>query len=282
MALITMEDIENLSPMFQGKFGNKLARSLMRVTGIDQLSERYGRHEDLAGPDFVSAFLKDLDLSYEVQGLERLETVMDGPFITISNHPYGGLDGLVLMDLFGHLREDYKVMANKFLSLVKTIKDNFISVVPNTNGAMKATQESIAGLRKAFLHITNGHPLGIFPAGAVSDFSIKDITVRDREWQSSAIRFIQKMKVPVVPVHFFDKNSSFFYFLGLLNWRIRTLRLPREILNKEGKTIRLGIGPVVSVEEQGRYTQCEAFGKMLRDAVYNIEKPVALSRPRSD
>ena len=269
--LITMEEVETLSPVFKGRFGNALANSLMHITGIDQLAERYGRHEDLAGLEFVSAFLKDLDLSYEVQGMEHLQAVLEGPFITISNHPYGGLDGLVLIDLFGHLREDYKVMANKFLSLVKTIKGNFISVIPKTDSSNGIAQESISGVKKAIEHIKAGHPLGIFPAGAVSDFSFKDFSVRDREWQASAVRFIQKMKVPIVPVRFIDKNSSFFYFLGLVNWKVRTLRLPREVLNKEGKTIRLGIGPVISVEEQGQYTQSDAFGSMLRDAVYNIE-----------
>ena len=271
MALITIEDIEGMSPIFKGKMGNGLARSLMRVTGIDQLSERYGRHEDLVGPEFVSAFLKDLDLRYEVQGLEHLQQVLEGPFITVSDHPYGGLDGLVLIDLFGHIREDYKVMANKFLTLVKTIKDSFISVVPKTNATNGVARESIDGVKKAFEHIKDGHPLGLFPSGAVSDFSFKDFSVRDRDWQASATRLIQKMKVSVVPVHFFDRNSSFFYFLGLVNWKIRTLRLPREVLNKEGKSIRLGIGPVISVEEQCQYAKNEAFGKMLRDSVYNIE-----------
>ena len=66
MALITMEDIEGISPVFKGKFGNELARLMMRITGIDQLAERYGRHEDLTGPEFISAFLKDLNLGYEV------------------------------------------------------------------------------------------------------------------------------------------------------------------------------------------------------------------------
>ena len=271
MALITMEDIESLSPVFRGKFGNGLARSLMRITGIDQLSERYGRREDLTGPDFVSAFLKDLDLSYDVQGLNNLQPLLNGPFITISNHPYGGLDGLILIDLFGHLREDYKVMANKFLSLAKTIKDNFISVVPKTNDTNAIARESINGIKRAIQHVKEGHPLGLFPSGAVSDFSFKDFAVRDREWQASAVRFIQKMRVPIVPVHFIDKNSSFFYFLGLVNWKIRTLRLPREVLNKEGKTIKLCIGPLISVEEQGEYTQSDALGKMLRDTVYNID-----------
>jgi len=270
MALITMEDIEGISPVFKGKFGNELARLIMRITDVDKLSERYGRHEDLSGPEFVSAFLKDLDLNYEVQGLEYLQSViLNGPFITISNHPYGGLDGLILIDLFGHFREDYKLMVNKFLSKAKTLNDNFIYVVPKTSDTKEISQDSIEGMRKTLKHINEGHPLGIFPSGAVSDFSFKDFCVRDREWQQPAAELIRYLKVPVVPVRFFDQNTNWFYFLGLINWRLRTLRLPREILNKEGKTVRLGIGEVISVEEQMRVPEAD-FAAMLRSSVYSI------------
>lgn len=271
MALITLEDIESLSPVFQGKFGNGLARLAMRITGIDQLSERYGRREYLSGPEFISAFLKDLDVSYQVQGLENLKPVLDGPFVTISNHPYGGLDGLIIIDLFGHLRADYKVMANKFLSLVKTISGNFISVVPKTNDTNGIAQESINGIKRAIGHARAGSPLGLFPAGAVSDLSLKDFSIRDREWQQSAAGLIRHLKVPVVPVRFFDRNSDWFYFLGLVNWKLRTLRLPRELLNKQGKTVHLGIGPVIGVEEQLRVPETD-FAAMLRSSVYDIVK----------
>lgn len=271
MALITLEDIERLSPLFQGKFGHALARTAMRVTGIDQLSERYGRRENLSGPAFVSAFLEDLDVHYQVQGIEQLQSIVDGPFVTISNHPYGGLDGLILIDLFGHLRDDYKVMANKFLSMAKTISGNFISVIPKTNDSNGIAQESINGIKKAIGHTRDGSPLGLFPAGAVSDLSLREGCVRDREWQASAAGLIRHLKVPVVPVRFFDRNSNLFYFLGLISWKLRVLRLPREILNKQGQTVHLGIGPAISVEQQQRVPEAD-FAAMLRSAVYSISK----------
>lgn len=273
MALITMQEIEQISPVFKGARGNKLANVILHLTGIDQLAERYGRHEDLNGPEFIEAFLNDLNVNYEVGGLEHLAALADRPFITVSNHPYGGLDGLVLIDLVGHFREDYKVMANQFLTLVKTIKDNFISVIPSTKDAAKATKESIAGVRKAMGHLKDGHPLGIFPSGAVSDFRFRNLGISDREWQESAIRLIQKMKVPVVPIRFFDRNSNWFYFLGLINWKIRTIRLPKEVLNKSGKQVRIGIGPVISVEEQEKSIEEGQFGQMLRSSVYDMALP---------
>lgn len=269
MALITIDDIERLSPVFRDAKGHRLAERLMRLTGIDRLSEIYGRHEDLTGPEFISAFLEDLGVSYRVSGIEKLDSVVKGPFITISNHPFGALDGLILMDLFGHLREDYKVMANQFLSIARTIADNLISVVPATDDSRGVAKESLSGIRQALAHVRAGHPLGIFPAGAVSDFHTQGFSVRDREWQPSALRLIKRLQVPVVPVRFLDKNSLFFYFLGLFSWKIRTLRLPKEILNKAGKTIHLSVGDAIGVETQN---QCpdEWYGAMLRKTVYQL------------
>ena len=279
MALITMEEIEQLSPAFKGDSGNALANRLLHITGIDQLSERYARHEDKSGPEFIELFLRDLGVDYLVAGLEHMETLAEGPFITISNHPYGGLDGLILIDLVGHLRADFKVMANQFLNHVKTIKDNFISVVPATDRTVAIAKESIAGLRKAIAQVMDGHPLGLFPAGAVSNLTLKGI--RDREWQESAIRLIMKLKAPIVPIRFFDCNSFFFYFLGLVSWKLRTLQLPREVLNKKGQKVRLGIGPIISVEQQQQCPSQEALGAMLRNAVYDMTLPTTFVK-RSD
>lgn len=266
-ALVSLDDAGRISPFFKTPMGRRLAGAAMRITGIKELSDRYEKNDDLKGPAFIDAFFEDLNLKYEVTGMDNLKGLEDKPFVTISNHPYGGLDGLIIINLIGHFREDYKVMANKILTLVRTIEDNFISVIPNTDDAKGVSNESIAGIKKALAHVRDGHPLGLFPAGAVSDYSIRERCVRDREWQESAIRLIRKMKIPVVPVHFLDRNSNWFYFLGLIDWKLRTMRLVKEILNKKGKTVHVAIGPVIDVETQAACPD-DQFAALLRNSVY--------------
>ena len=269
MDLIPIHDLEKRSPLFRGKVGRFLARRLKRLTGIDRIEERCARHAHLSGADFTRAFLKDLNLRYEVQGLEHLEELGPGPFLTVSHHPYGGLDGVILIDLFGRYRSDYRMMANKFLSNVEMLQGSFISVVPSTRNSNGVARESLQGLREAIRHISQGHPLGLFPSGAVSDYHLLKGRVCDREWQPSAVRLIRKLEVPVVPVYFTGRNSAFFYLLGFVNWRIRTLRLPGEILNKENRSVSLRIGKVIGVDEQRRCPE-DRYGAMLRDSVYNL------------
>ena len=175
----------------------------------------------------------------------------------------------MLVDLFGHIRPDFKVMVNRFLGRIKALDSNFICVTPTGSERSAPTKDNIQGIRDAVAHIRAGHPLGIFPSGAVSDLSIKDRCIRDRQWQEAILRLIKKMKVPVVPVHFLDRNSNFYYSLGLIDWRIRLLRLPAEVFNKKGKRTRIAIGRIITPQQQEEIRDPEQFGLFLRNKVYN-------------
>ena len=264
MPLLTKEDIKGL-PGWVFDIAAK-------ITAIDKTNELYDKICDYQGPDFACELLRRIGVDYQIGNHDRLSDLPDGPFITISNHPYGSIDGIMLVDLFGHLRPDFKVMVNKFLSCIKNLNGNWITVVPTgkTKGDIKA--ESIKGVKEVLTRIRDGHPVGFFPSGAVSDFKFGE-GVRDREWQAEVIRLIKKCHVPIVPVRFFDKNTPFFYALGLIDWRIRVARLPREMLNKGGKIARLGIGNIISVEDQDSCSDLEEFRKMLRDSVYGMSLP---------
>ena len=156
-------------------------------------------------------------------------------------------------------------------------QSGIITTVPTLADRKAPDQQTMSGIREALRHVRDGHPLGLFPAGAVSDLSLKDRCIRDREWQEPILRFIRKVELPVVPVRFFDRNSDFYYLLGLIDWRIRVLRLPREVLNKTGRQVRVGIGAPISPEAQAACSTLEDFGALLRDSVYSM-KP-ATSKP---
>ena len=106
-------------------------------------------------------------------------------------------------------------------------------------------------------------------------FNIKNLRVKDREWQGSILKLIQKAKVPVVPIRFFDKNSAFFYLLGLINWRIRLIRMPREIFNKKKHQPRIGVGNIITVEDQQKFPDYKALGRFLQKAVYDMPMPTS-------
>ena len=272
MKVIDINDFEGWSPLFRGKFGNRLAELAMHLCAIDRVNWVYDRSFHYKGPEFASSLLNDLGVHYVIGNAERLNQLPVGAFITVSNHAYGGLDGIISIDLMAHIRPDYRFMVNKLIAHVKTMQENFISVIPTTNKKNPALS-NINGIRETFTHLREGHPVGFFPSGAVSDFSLKDFRLRDREWQHSILSLIKSVKVPILPIRFFDRNSVLFYFLGLINWRVRSSRLPYEVFNKAGKKIRLGIGSLIPVEEQEQYPDVKSFGAFLRKMVYEMPLP---------
>lgn len=278
MPLLDLHELENISPVFRGRVGNSFGRGLMHLLSVDKVNELYDRNCHLEGRAFAHAVLDDIGLEYKmsIAGNIREEDIAEiipkGSFITISNHPCGHVDGLCLVDLLGAVRPDYKVMVNSMLGRIETLKDNFITVTPTGADRTAPTAASISGVKEALRHLRTGGALGLFPSGAVSDLSLTEMTVRDRQWQESVIRLIAKAGVPVLPIRFLDGNSPFYYTLGLIDWRIRLLRLPSEVFNKRGRPFRICIGPLIRPEEYRCFARdMDLFRTFLRSSVYGME-----------
>ena len=269
------EQAAHLSPIFKGKWGKLLYKAGMRLTGIYHVNEIHDNVEKQGiapGPDFAKGILDQMEVDFLIGNPDRLQ-FPKGAFITISNHVYGHLDGICLVDLFGHKRPASKVMVNEFLMWIHGLAPNFISVNPTTDTSKGTTATSINGVKAALLQIRGGEPLGIFPAGAVADLKPKEgWTVSERDWQDAAIRLIRKAGVPIVPVRFFDGNSKFYYLLGLIHYKVRFLRLFHELFNKKGTSPRVGIGETITVEQQKAVPDDE-FKQFLRSSVYDMPLP---------
>ncbi len=282
--LIALSELESISPIFKGKAGRALSRALFHIFEIDKVQKLYDDAYCEDPADCAGRLVSGLDLKYTVQGEELLSSLPQGPFITISNHPIGSLDGVIMVDYMRHRFPDYKLLVNQVLMRIEALRPSFISVVPTLEERTAPKAESVSGIRAAKEHLMAGHPLGLFPSGAVSDYvrgkrptvtladgtSYVEPQVRDRQWQMPIIKFIRKAEVPVLPIRFFDGNSPSFYRIGnTLGWKVRTLRLPHELMNKRGGCIRMGVGPLISVERQNACRTLDELRQMLRAAVYS-------------
>lgn len=267
--VLGLEDVKKLNPIFKGKFGTLLAKAVLKISGLKKVNWVYERSIDYEGIEFTKRLLKDVGVNYPVDNQKVLDNLPQGAFITVSNHAYGALDGIIAITLVAEKRPDYKMMVNWILNLVKTMSPNFIGVNPY-DGA-KDKYSSLSGVKQCIAHLQEGHPLGFFPAGAVSKYN-KKMQIVDREWQESVMRLIQKAKVPVVPMYFHGHNSVFFNFLGIISWKIRTIRLCHEVFNKRGKSIRVSFGEPISIEEQLKYKDLNEYTRFLREKTYELEK----------
>ena len=274
MPLLTPNDLELMTPLFSGKVGHALANSLIKMLSIDKANELYDHNAHLKGADFAHGVLHELNVTCTMLGSGDGQ-LPSPPYITISNHPYGSIDGIILADLFGHRTPDYKIMANRILQRVESLSPSLITVTPTGAERTSPTAESIIGIRRALQHLHNGGALGLFPAGAVSNLDVMHGCISDRTWQPAIIRLIARAHVPIVPVHFIDGNSFLYYILGLIDWRIRLLRLPAELFNKQHQPTRLYIGNPIGVDEQEKFLSThtmEEFGQWLRHIVYEAKE----------
>ena len=274
--IITADQAPTLSPVFQGRKGRLLFNLALRITGIDNINGTHDRLEKAGvtpGPDFAKGILDDIEVDFQVGNPERLSSLPEGPFIVIANHIYGHIDGVCLVDLFGHQRPQSKVMVNEFLMWIHGLAPNFIPVNPTLSERKGATATSINGVKEALLQLRGGEPLCLFPSGAVADLKPREHwTLSERDWQDAAVKLIRKARVPVIPVRFFDRNSAFYYGLGLIDYRVRFVRLFHEMYNKRGTHPRVGIGETISVAQQEAVPEAD-FKQFLRQSVYEMPMP---------
>ena len=278
MVVITQQEAaRRISPAFKGRIGKLLFKLAAWLTGIAKVNTLHDRVDKAGvpyGPPFAKGLMDDVGIDFRVGNPERLDSLPEGPFIVIANHIYGHLDGICLLDLIGHQRPETKVMVNEMLTWIPGLAPSFIAVNPVTDASKGVSDTSINGVKNALLQLRAGHPLCIFPSGAVADLKPREHwTLRERDWQDAAIRLIRKARVPVVPVRFFDRNSRFYYALGLIDYRVRFVRLFHEMFNKRGSCPRVGIGAPISIEAQEQYPDLQAFKAFLRSSVYDMPLP---------
>lgn len=268
--VLDYNDISQMVPWFKGK--EKLVNRLLKFLSVDKVNWLHDHNCDTPGPEFAAGLLKDLEIKLRIDNEELLDKLPEGAFITVSNHPFGALDGISLIHIIASRRPKFKVMVNMVLNYISAMRPNFIAVDALASDDPKKKAVSMQGIKSAIMQVRRGEPIGFFPAGAVSKVNIKG-QLEDREWQPTIVRLIQQMKVPVVPIYFHGSNSWWFNFLGVVCWQLRTLRLPVEVFRKKGSTLHISIGEPISVEEQLQHSgTVEELGQFLKDKTYALRK----------
>ncbi len=252
------------------------AKILMLLLRINRINKLYSEFQDAEGLEFIDRLIAELKISYEVREEEINRIPKTGPFITISNHPYGGIDGMLLIKILNSVRGDYKILANFLLQRLDPVKDFILPVNPFEN--RKSAHSSIAGIKYALKHLEDGNALGIFPAGEVSSYNLHSVGISDKQWDGSVLKMIKKARIPVVPIYFTGNNSRLFHLLGLIHPTLRTARLPSELFNKKKKPIKIRIGNPISVKDQDEFRDIPRFGRFLRAKTYALGSPLEVHK----
>ena len=266
MGIITKEEFAKATKLDKLRMPG-LASLLMEVMKINEVNETFSKAQHLNGTDFIDKILDILGITIKFNPDELNNIPKNGPFIAIANHPYGGVEGLVLLKLLCSARPDSKLMANFILKKIPNLSEYFIAVNPFENIDHSS---SISGIKNTLELLRAGTPIGIFPAGEVSTFQVQSQQITDKLWHPVVGKIISKANVPVVPIYFHGNNGLLFNLLSLIHPTLRTAKLPSELFNKHGHTIRLRIGKPVSIQEISYYTNSTKLLNFLRAKTYAL------------
>ncbi|MDR2413805.1 MAG: lysophospholipid acyltransferase family protein [Odoribacteraceae bacterium] len=263
MRLITSKDFIKVLQGYNRAGDSLLAKFMVHVLRLNKLNKlREGIPQD-SPRLFLDSLIQALGVTIEATEEDLQRVPASGPFITISNHPFGGLDGIILAKLLSPVRPGYKVLVDSLLRQLDPVQEYFLGMPsPDDHDARGF------GLREAARHLSGGNPLGVFPAADVSSYQADLNQVEDGEWDAATLRLIKAARVPVVPVYFKGSNSLLFYLLGLIHPVLRGIKLPSELLNRKNRVVKTRIGNPITVDTQDGFHDMVQYGKFLRAKTY--------------
>ena len=265
--VVTNSDLKNALGL-KGFFGTCVAGLAYGYLRLGKINRLYDAAADCQGCEFADHLIENMGITIDVS-TEQLESIpKEGGFVVVSNHPFGGIEGVMLLSVIAKVRPDFKVMANFILSHIPNLKECFFAVNPfEKNPEWKS---SVGGIKGAIQHIASGNGLGVFPAGEVSRYHGHDYP-EDLPWSTSIARIIKNAGVPVIPVFWNGRNSKLFYAVDKIHPMLGTARLTKELINKHDQCFNLQIGKPILPAEIAQYENPKELAAYLRSRSYALE-----------
>lgn len=281
--LFNLEPIRQKMPRPIGSLVQKPLEKLLALPGINGIYSRATRQAGIDALDFCDKCLQDMGVLVKVskEDLDRIPRT--GPLVIVANHPFGGVEGLILSSVLLKARPDFKVMANYLLGLIPELRPVCVFVDPFGTDV----RQNVKGLKECLTLLRGGGCLGVFPSGSVSHLQLSTRTIEDPKWSQHIGGLIRRTGATVLPVFFEGNNGIIFQIAGLIHPRLRTALLPRATLNTRHKTAVMQIGRVISAREISAFKTDDQVASFLRNRTYALaerrgEKPTKFRRLLAD
>lgn len=277
--LFNLDPIDSKMPRPIGTLVKRPLEKLLALPGINGIYSRATQQAGIDALQFCEGCLADMDVLVKVSKDDLDRIPRTGPLVIVANHPFGGVEGLILSSVLLKARPDFKVMVNYLLGLIPELRPICVFVDPFGTDV----QQNVRGLKQCLSHLRGGGCLGVFPSGAVSHLQLSTRTIEDPKWSQHIGGLIRRTGAAVLPVFFEGNNGPIFQIAGLIHPRLRTALLPRATLNTRHKTAVMQIGRVISAREISSFKTDEDVASFLRNRTYALatrrgDKPSRLRR----
>jgi len=247
-----------------------LVRYLKRIAHQDELNEFLRIAGNRRDAEFIKAGLEFFRISYKVTGTENIPA--SGRYIFVSNHPLGGLDGLVFIYELSKYYKSLKFPVNDILMTIKNLSGVFLPI--NKHGSQE--REAARLIEEAY---ASGSQILYYPAGLCS--RKKKGVIRDLRWHKSFISKSIQYKRDVIPAYFSGRNSDFFYnlsnirnFLGI-RANIEMLYLVDELFKQKGKAIDLVFGEAIPWQTFDKSKSAAEWAEWVKEKSYGLKSALA-------
>ncbi|MFO7922781.1 MAG: 1-acyl-sn-glycerol-3-phosphate acyltransferase [Bacteroidales bacterium] len=240
---------------------------IKRTIHQDEVNEALSLYKDKHGLDFIRAILDRMGINYSVEGEENIP--IKGRHIFVSNHPLGGLDGMVFLDIVGKYHKNVKFIVNDLLLNIKNLESLFVPI--NKHG-----RQSVEYVKKIEDLYRSDHQVLYFPAGICS--RKQEGKIMDLEWKKSFIKKAIDHKRNIVPVHFEGKNSKFFYRLAYLRKilgikaNIEMFYLPDEMFRQSRQKIHVTFGKPIPWDHFDKSKSLSEWAEEVKKIVYSLKE----------
>lgn len=259
--------LQDKAPKLAQKLPRWVVNWLRRVIHEDDLNHIYDNYWNLAPQPFIQACFRDWNVTYSIEGLDRLPR--DGRFLFVSNHPFGGMDGLMLSDkLISHFG-DVRVVVNDLLKVVSPLEELWIPV--NKHGSQKA--EYARRFEEAFF---GDKPILTFPAGLCSRYI--DGRIQDTPWKNNFLKKAYASRRTIVPIFVEGRLSNFFYGLHRVRKALgvkanmEMLWLVDEMFAQHDRHFRIRVGEPIALSDLQAVGDLGEQTEWVRKKCYDLQK----------
>jgi putative hemolysin len=276
------QDIFSLDVDLANPLANSLLKSMRspieKIVGLDLMNDIYRRScqmEDISR--FAENILKVMNVDFRISEQDLARIPLNGKIVVVANHPFGGIEGIIMAAILQRVRPDVKIMANYLLSAIPEMRDLFIFVDPF--GGASAARANLASMKNTISWLRDGKMLGVFPAGEVAHFTLKNRKIADPVWSNTIAKIVKKTETPVLPMFFIGRNRLMFQLAGMLHPRLRTAMLPRELANKKNTVIEVRVGNVIPFTRLRKFEDETDLTDYIRQRTFMLENRPASEDP---
>ena len=239
------------SETFDSRTKRWFIKAIEWMTGKITIVRRIRAFEKMGQPTgqaFWPATMKIMGIDIHTPKDQLKNIPEKGPVMFVANHPHGMIDGMVLADLIGRRRNDYRILTRSLLTGIDEAASSYMIPVPFVH-QVDAQEKMIEMRAKSMEHLSNGGLIAIFPSGVVASSETMWGPAVEEEWNVFTAKMIRRSGATVVPCFFPGSNSRIYQIANQINATLRQGLLIHEIVNAFDKPQNPVIGKPITPEE---------------------------------